>query len=416
MLLNGPEHLEFSAGENGGAKLRRSYAALSAGRLLRLSPAVEGRQLHEEFSMSSLTTEWRSLRTQVSEYRSQIGLSLRVTAAAVTSYVIAQLLHIPLPLWTVLTAVILTQISFGKSVKATFDYLVGTLCGAIYAGALAAFIPHESEFVLVVVLAMAVAPLALIGAINPTFSAATFTGVLVLLIPSITHVGPVESALYRVIEVAIGGITALAISLLVLPTRANILTIRAVADVLALMAKCLPELLSCLMQDRNELEIARLQDAIGKAFARSDATAAEAKHERINFFAPEFSAAPLLRTLLRLRHDLVMIARAAAVPLPDAFQARLGPQLTQVSTTAADYLRQSADALSARRNAPPVAAADAALDDFAAALTEARREGLTVDLPVDAVERVFALSFALDQLRRNFRDLERCVADAAKWR
>jgi uncharacterized membrane protein YccC len=366
--------------------------------------------------MSSLTTEWTSLRTQVLEYRSQIGLSLRVTVAAVVSYVLAQLLHIPLPLWTVLTAVILTQVSFGKSVKATFDYLVGTLCGAIYAGALAALLPHESQFGLVVVLAIAVAPLALIGAINPTFSAATFTGVLVLLIPSITHVGPVESALYRVIEVAIGGLTALAISLLVLPARANTLTIQAAAQVLALMARYLPDLLSCLMHGRDEAAIVRLQDAIGKASALSDATAAEAKHERINFLAPEFSAAPLLRTLQRLRHDFVIVARAASVPLPEAFQTRLGPQLTRVSKMAGDYLRQSADALSARRNAPPVAPVNTALDDFATAVTEARREGLTLPLPVDDVERVFALAFALDQLRGNFRDLERAVSEAAKWR
>jgi uncharacterized membrane protein YccC len=385
-------------------------------RYLRSPHFLCDRHLDREFSMSSLATQWRSLRTQVSEYRGQLGLALRVTIAAVASYLIAQLLHVPLPLWTVLTAVILTQVSFGKSVKATFDYLVGTLCGAIYAGAIAALLPHESQFALVVVLAIAVAPLALIGAINPTFSAATFTGVLVLLIPGITHVGPIESALYRVVEVAIGGITALAISLLVLPARANTLTIQAAAQVLALMAKYLPDLLSCLMRGRDEAEVVRLQDAIGKAFALSDATAAEAKHERINFFAPEFSPAPLLRTLLRLRHDFVMIGRAAALPLPEAFQTRLGPQLMHVSTTAADYLRQSADALAGRKNAPPRAPVDAALDDFATGLADARREGLTLVLPVDDVERVFALGFALEQLRRNFGDLERCVSEAAKWR
>jgi hypothetical protein len=111
-----------------------------------------------------------------------------------------------------------------------------------------------------------------------------------------------------------------------------------------------------------------------------------------------------------------MIGRAAAVPLPEAFQTRLGPQLAHVSKTAADYLRQCGEALSTRRNSPPVAPADTALDDFATALAEARREGLTLELPVDAVERVFALGFALEQLRRNFRDLERCVSEAARWR
>jgi hypothetical protein len=43
-----------------------------------------------------------------------------------------------------------------------------------------------------------------------------------------------------------------------------------------------------------------------------------------------------------------------------------------------------------------------------------RREGLTRDLPDDAVERVFVLAFALEQLRRNFNDLARCVTELAQ--
>jgi hypothetical protein len=32
------------------------------------------------------------------------------------------------------------------------------------------------------------------------------------------------------------------------------------------------------------------------------------------------------------------------------------------------------------------------------------------------VERIFALGFALDQLRQHFHELERCVTDTARWR
>jgi hypothetical protein len=41
---------------------------------------------------------------------------------------------------------------------------------------------------------------------------------------------------------------------------------------------------------------------------------------------------------------------------------------------------------------------------------------ITLGLPVDTVERIFALGFALEQLRQNFRDLERCVMEATRWR
>ena len=85
-----------------------------------------------------------------------------------------------------------------------------------------------------------------------------------------------------------------------------------------------------------------------------------------------------------------------------------------VAATAADYLRRSGQALVARRDPPPVGRVEAALDDYADAFAAVRREGLTLGLPVETVERIFALGFALDQLRQNFRDLERCVGEAAR--
>ena len=127
-----------------------------------------------------------------------MALSLRVTIAALASLALAQLLQLPLPLWAVLTAVIVTQMSVGRSLKATFDYLVGTVGGAIYGGAVAVLVPHSNEIALLAVLALAVAPLALIAAINPRFSVAPITAIIVLLVPMITHASPIASALDRV--------------------------------------------------------------------------------------------------------------------------------------------------------------------------------------------------------------------------
>ena len=363
--------------------------------------------------MSRTEFEWRSLRTRISEHRVQLSLSLRVTIASLLSFAVSHLLHIPLPLWTVLTAIILTQVSFGRSVKATIDYLVGTVGGAIYTGAVAALVPHTNEFWLAGSLALAIAPLALLAATYPSFTAATFTAALVLLVPGIAHVGPIESALYRVVEVAIGGVTALTVSLLIFPIRAQSLAIETAAKMLILTAQSLPQLIAGFMQARDATDIGRLQDSIGQAFSRLDAVDAEAKHERINFLAAGPELGPLLRTLLRLRHDLIIIGRAATVPLPEVFQSRLGPDLGRVADTVAHYLRRSGEALVARHNPPPLDAVNQALDSYAEALAAARREGLTQSLAVDAVERVFALGFALEQIRHNLRDLERCGREIA---
>src|SRR6058998_2429120 len=119
--------------------------------------------------------------------KAQLALALRVTVAAVGAFAIASALHLMLPLWAVLTSLIVTQMSVGRSLKATTDYMLGTVGGAIYGGAIAVLIPHSSEAALLALLVLTVGPLAFIGSLNPTLTAATVTGVIVLLVPEMHH-------------------------------------------------------------------------------------------------------------------------------------------------------------------------------------------------------------------------------------
>jgi uncharacterized membrane protein YccC len=116
-------------------------------------------------------------------------------------------------------------------------------------------------------LAIAIAPLALLAAINASFRVAPFTAVIVVVGSSVTHAGPVDSALYRVLEVALGGVTGLAVSLLAFPTRAHILAIEGTASTLDLMAEVLPELLFGFTQTLDEKAALRRQDRIDQAKA-----------------------------------------------------------------------------------------------------------------------------------------------------
>ena len=133
-----------------------------------------------------------------------MALGVRVTVAAMGALVIALALGLKLPLWAVLTSIIVTQMSVGRSLKATRDYLVGTIGGAIYGGAVAVLVPHSGESALLAVLVMAVAPLAFIAAINPSLNVATVTAIIVLLLPAMNHGNPLDSAIDRVLEVAVG--------------------------------------------------------------------------------------------------------------------------------------------------------------------------------------------------------------------
>lgn len=345
----------------------------------------------------------------------QVRLGLRVTVAAVVTFVLAQLLNAPLAgLWAVLTAVVVTQTSVGGSLKVTIEYLVGTLSGAIYAGAIAAFVPHHNELTLLLVMALAIGPLALLAAMSPHFRIGPFTAAIVVVGTSATQAGPIDSAIFRVLEVALGAATGLTVSLLVLPARAQALVTDAAVRMLDLLAQAIPDLFAGLTRPLEVAELRRIQDGIGAALARIDAIAVEARRERLSYLASEPDCGPLLRTLLRLRHDLIIVGRAAAAPLPERFAVRLGPPLTSFARAAADYLRASSAALKARREPPSLAAVEEALAAHAAAIEAARRERLSQDLPAEVVERIFALAFALDQMHRNFGDLARCLNEFAQ--
>jgi uncharacterized membrane protein YccC len=93
----------------------------------------------------------------------ELGQGVRVTVAAMGALAISLALGLKLPLWAVLTSIIVTQMSVGRSLKATRDYMIGTLGGALYGAAVGILIPHSGEGALLAVLVLAVAPLAFIS-------------------------------------------------------------------------------------------------------------------------------------------------------------------------------------------------------------------------------------------------------------
>ena len=158
-----------------------------------------------------------------------------------------------------------------------------------------------------------------------------------------THASPFASAIDRVMEVALGGVTGLIVSFLLLPSNAHPLVGAAAARALDRMARALGELLAGLTHGLDMDSLHRIQDGIGQALVQMNAVGAEAEHERSAGLAVGPDTGPLLRTLLRLRHDLVMIGRAAITPLPEAFAVRGShqPMMRISARPSLNYLRAS---------------------------------------------------------------------------
>jgi uncharacterized membrane protein YccC len=341
----------------------------------------------------------------------QLALAVRVTVAAAVAFAVATALHLMLPLWAVLTSLIVTQMSVGRSLKVTRDYMFGTVGGALYGCAIAVLIPYSGEAELLGLLVLAVAPLALVASFNPSLNTATVTAVIVLLVPTMHHTSPVGSAVDRVMEVGVGALTGLLVAFLVLPSRAHSQVRGNAARALERLGAALSELLAGLARGRDTDALHRIQDGIGAALVDLNATGAEAERERAAHLSSSPDTGPLLRTILRLRHDVVMIGRASVVPLQPDLQARLAAPLADVSAAIVGYLRGAAEALRLAAMPPAIAPVDDALQSYAATVAALRGEGLTRGLPADVIERFFALGFSLEQMRQNLTDLDRVVAE-----
>src|SRR5215471_9625219 len=349
-----------------------------------------------------LGTQWRA-------YRSQLRFCIRVTVAAISALLIAQFFALPLHgLWVVLTATVITQLSVGGSLGAGLEYLLGTLGGAIYGGLVGVLIPRTTEGAQIAALALSVAPLAFAAALNPNFRVAPFSAVLVLLISDQLGEGPIQSALTRLLEVALGGAIAVTVSLLVFPERAHRLALEAAARVLDEMATDLPSILAGFLKGPIGTDLRRIQDRIGRAVADLQSVVEEVKRERPPGFTSTPDPAPLPRTLLRLRHDFVMIGRASVESFPHRLTEELSPILDRLGKAVSDYLHACAQALTLRLWPPPVSPLQATFDDCVSEIAALRERELAL-LSANQLEHLFALGFALDQLQSNICDLERCV-------
>jgi uncharacterized membrane protein YccC len=350
---------------------------------------------------------WRGL----SWHRPVVVQALRMTISSLAAFGLASAFGLPQGFWAVITALIVTQGNVGGSLKAAFDRFAGSVCGALYGGAIVFAIPHTSTLSRAVALVVAVAPLSVLAAASAGFRVAPITAIIVLLGTAGATLGPLGFALDRILEVGLGCAVGLLASVLVVPARAS----RSLLDAAARVARLLAEQLLALARPDGQAspDLGALVAGIRKGLNGLETLIGEAARERRTRLARGPDPAPLLRTLLRLRQDVVMLRRAAAGVWHEAVRDHLAGPWTDVAQVAATRLKDLGNALAERR-APglPDAVAGAALA-YRAALDGVRREGLTRSLPVDELGRLFGISFALDQLRRDLDDLAQRASELA---
>lgn len=348
---------------------------------------------------------WRALL--LGEWR----LAARITIACLGAYGVAEIAGLPQSFWAVLTALLVTQSSVGGSIKAMSDRFIGTLLGGIWGVVVSLLVPHSSPAGMAVALLLSVGPLSFVAALGPAYRVTPVTAIILLLGTGGTGGSPWISAIDRVLEIGLGCVVAMAVSLIILPGRAHRLLATAARDYLEPIATQLGLLVEGLAGNAHDREIQVLHQRIRAMLAKVEAVAVEASRERRSHLTGAAEPEPLVRTLRRLRHDLALVARSTSGSLPQSVAPRISLPITAVADAMAAFMRAAGTAFIAGAAVPSLQPVRSALAVYETEMAAMRIDGTLRAIPDEAVGRLFALAFVLEELAGDLEDLGQRIAE-----
>ncbi|MBB6255338.1 putative membrane protein YccC [Nitrospirillum iridis] len=272
---------------------------------------------------------------------------------------------------------------------------------------MATFGPHDTLAHLCLTLAAALGPLAWVAARYPVCKLAPVTAAIVLLSSAGGAHSSFTLALDRVLEIIIGTIIGLGVALFVLPSRAHGAVLDAAARVTDLCADMLDVLLDPELTADARQGIPKRHAQLGAALRPLDTAAEEAQRERRTWLGDQRDPAPLVRTLTRIRHDLVMVSRATAnqPASGNAAARRLYETQAGVRRQGVWFLRHAALALRTQGQPPAIEPVQAATQAYLDMVQTLRAEGVLRELARGVTGQIYTLSFAVEQLAQDLADL-----------
>lgn len=302
----------------------------------------------------------------------------RMTIAAILAFVTAWAFALPEGYWAVISAVVVMQSSFGGTLAASLDRLMATLVGAAV-GAACVYLRGRAFLHEVLVLTLAVGPTALLAALRPSFRVAPITAVIVLV--GASPGAGLMTAFHRVAEIALGCVIGALTAQMVLPDRARVAIKMGAANALEELGK----VAAAHLTGADAARVDTLNASVRRHLSTVATAATEDARERALSLRTGPSAAPLLRTLRRVRSDVAFLGRALASE-PQKVEVAMSEAVGRHFTDAAAYLRGI-------RPAPALAMLDSAIGS----------------VPPDSI-----LGFSLATLRRDLADLDGRLAEQVR--
>lgn len=352
---------------------------------------------------------------------------LRTAVAGGLAYGVAELFALPQGFWAVVTAVVLMgQPRVGASLKAGADRFVGTIVGAL-AGFLVATITPSTVLGTASGLLLSIGVLGMLAARDSSFRVAPMTAAIVLISPA-SHAVAWVSALHRVIEILIGCIIGILVSLFVAPARSDTAMRDEANHALTLLAK-----LISLSVDRQEgkpvdSEISKANKDIDGSYRKIGTLTKEVAEEEATHIARStLDPASLRHTLIDLRSAVFVLRSVSRKPWPAALGDAMIAPTRMVTAEICDYMLALGAAITSVQSTPSkelMNTAFVAYSSAAAAALDAWRTGASLQPSGKAGKSALAdppalgksgpdyisnVSFALEQIRYALDELADCV-------
>ncbi|WP_218149667.1 FUSC family protein [Sphingomonas rubra] len=349
----------------------------------RCTPSAVPRFLHSVVSVSALRQ------------------AVRIAIACAVAFAAYKLLGLKQGYWAVFTVLIVMQGSIGGTLGAALDRLLGTLVGASL-GAVGAW-AHDGGIIATGGALVIVASIGgYVAVLRPQLKVAPVTAsIMMLTMPANSPIA--TFVIDRVAEIMLGGLIGVAAMALILPARSGALFTDRAADVLDTMDALVGDMANAI-RSGTTLALGTTLVALRPALVGVEQALKDADREHAARLWRHAIPPAVPRTLWRMRSDVVLVARALNPSFSDPVRASLGEPAAALLLRLRDEIIACAVALRAKRRVERVDVAGAR-QVFSTALTEFRVSPAGNALDLDTAGHVFGLSFALDELSRDLRDL-----------
>jgi len=324
--------------------------------------------------------------------------------AATITAVLTRVLDLEQGYWAVFSSILVMQAHIGGSIAASWARLVGTAAGALL-GALAATavdaLLGQGMGPLAVAMGATIFFCALLAAKNENLRLAGLTAAVVICLHEAGGPSAFSIGLSRFLEVGLGIVVALAVSL-AWPSRARVVLRFGLGKGLEQLAALLQALMDCRMKGRYDRQrIFHLKDAVLRLSLRNRQLFSSARREPGSSGQGE-----LLATLLaqeeRLAEHLLAMDHAIENAPAEGFHQHLSGELTELGAALAAGLNDLAQDLRADAT-PPLSSLtrlSAALDASGLKLLDLRQQRIIAVYDLDEVMHFYSFYNGLREAAR----------------